>query len=900
MGESAIAQVRTARTLALVLALGGCSLVNDAGDFRVDTDASVDGGGLDSGADAQVDASLDAATDGGEDGGEDAGEDAATNDGGDAATDAPACTLTLCGFDESDHVLTPDCTGETCGILECEPGWSDCDADPSTGCEVDLLNDVANCGGCSGEESFACEADVSCQNGSCDPYVQASVGAAGTCVVRESGILECWGATTSGEYAPRGTDWAESPTPVSSSLASSGGMHVQAVAAGAVSTCVISDESGEEGRVYCRGEGSRNRLGTGSSSDQNDFVQTMQSDMTTPLPLVRAIDSYTNHTCAIDLADNLWCWGESGSGEAGTLMSDGPTTMIASDVAEVVTSDNSTCYRTNVGGVYCLGSNNAGQLGSGASDSLRTATPQTVVDTSDTPVVAAKLFGGFGEYCALDMSANLLCWGWNHVGSITTVAGRVTRATLVQTSVMSAALPARAICWWDASGAASCRGLRERGAFGDGPSPATSSESVATRAAALDGISDAEAGVNATCGFRDGEVVCWGYSMYGEVPRDSLIESAPAPMVDATGSASTWDQVALGGYRGCGIQAGTVSCWGSGGSGQHGDGSNDSDSAPRPATDVNAFGTALDVAVGGSGNCAAVQGAIAKQLVCWGASNNGSTGGLPNADAAVVSGVEAADVEMGYQHGCALVGDSAPYEVMCWGWNNHGQVALPTSSSEAPTTVEFGGSPLQADALALGAYHTCAIQAVTGQVVCWGYNQYGQLGGGTENADDFAPMLAGLSGAVAIAAGSYHTCAVQNTGALWCWGAGSYRQRDPSSTQHSGLPTLVSLPTGTTAVDVALTTRSSCATLNDSSVYCWGTPWNSQLGSPQSASPTSPLLVPGLSATQVETFGADLAGVHNAHCAGTPGAGFSCWGENTYGKLATDPNVMMPPTVVAR
>ncbi len=60
---------------------------------------------------------------------------------------------------------TATCTSATCGIV-CNPGFANCDGDPSNGCEVNLETDTANCGAC----RTACDATngtASCRNGAC-------------------------------------------------------------------------------------------------------------------------------------------------------------------------------------------------------------------------------------------------------------------------------------------------------------------------------------------------------------------------------------------------------------------------------------------------------------------------------------------------------------------------------------------------------------------------------------------------------------------------------------------------------------------------------------------------------------------------------------------------------------
>ena len=73
-----------------------------------------------------------------------------------------------------------------------------------------------------------------------------------------------------------------------------------------------------------------------------------------------------------------------------------------------------------------------------------------------------------------------------------------------------------------------------------------------------------------------------------------------------------------------------------------------------------------------------------------------------------------------------------------------------------------------------GDNHMCALDSA-GAAYCWGHNSDGELGDGS-TADSSVPVAVDTSGVLAgktltqITAGSDHTCALDSTGAAYCWG----------------------------------------------------------------------------------------------------------------------------------
>jgi hypothetical protein len=116
----------------------------------------------------------------------------------------------------------------------------------------------------------------------------------------------------------------------------------------------------------------------------------------------------------------------------------------------------------------------------------------------------------------------------------------------------------------------------------------------------------------------------------------------------------------------------------------------------------------------------------------------------------------AVDVAVGTNLACA----STDHGVWCW---NHwrGGLAAPTSPVSAGID--------HAVQLALGMEHGCALDEA-GAVWCWGRNDAGQLGDGTTRGRTRAAVVAGLGPARRVLAGHSHSCAELRDDTIWCWG----------------------------------------------------------------------------------------------------------------------------------
>src|SRR5262249_25213169 len=268
--------------------------------------------------------------------------------------------------------------------------------------------------------------------------------------------------------------------------------------------------------------------------------------------------------------------------------------------------------------------------------------------------------------------------------------------------------------------------------------------------------------------------------------------------------------VDLGAFFSCAlIQDGSVRCWGSNDSGQLGDGTTTNSSTP--VTVVGLTGAAA-VTGGGFHTCARFPDGT---LQCWGRNDNTQLGdpsiGFQSSTPVRINGItRATAVTAGGFHTCTLPGDGT---VQCWGQNTFGQLGVGTGDPGFLTRDRFQGtfnpSPVTvngittATAVSAGGWHTCALLQ-DGTVRCWGDNTWGQLGDGAAVPPSPGPGLepprrrflvpvtvTGITTAVAIEAGVFHTCAILRDGTSQCGGRGDNPRPPHAPLTDSSTPTTV-------------------------------------------------------------------------------------------------------------
>ena len=330
------------------------------------------------------------------------------------------------------------------------------------------------------------------------------------------------------------------------------------------------------------------------------------------------------------------------------------------------------------------------------------------------------------------------------------------------------------------SGGVKCWGANHSGQVGDGTNI---NRNVPVNVAGLSGgVAATAAGSEHTCALTDGGAMrCWGANFSGQL-GDGTNVNRTTP-VRVSGLSDDVTAIAAGGEHTCAVVAGGVKCWGTNASGQLGDGTIVDRNAPVDVSSLSAGVVAI--AAGSEHTCALTTGGA---LWCWGANYSGQLGDGTNVNRNIplkVSGVSggADAIEAGSEHTCALTTGGA---IRCWGVNFSGQLGDGTNVNRN-TPVEVSGLSGGAKEIAAGSEHTCAL--VAGGIKCWGTNFSGQLGDGTSVNRNTPVDVSGLSEAVtAIEAGSEHTCAVTTRGAMACWGANNSGQLGDGSNVNRRTP----------------------------------------------------------------------------------------------------------------
>ena len=314
----------------------------------------------------------------------------------------------------------------------------------------------------------------------------------------------------------------------------------------------------------------------------------------------------------------------------------------------------------------------------------------------------------------------------------------------------------------------------------------------------------------------DSSLQCWGDNSFGQLGDGTTTDRLTMTEVGLD-AARTAVSISSGKDHTCSIlDNGDLQCWGRNNHGQLGDGTAVHSSSP---VDVGLSGVPVQLSSGDWHSCAILDDA---SLQCWGRNDQGQLGDGTNADSSTPVSVSIGEnvlaVSTGSSHTCVITNSWA---LKCWGDNSNGQLGVgSTSSSNSPSTVTVGGNAV---AVSAGGSHTCALLDGN-NVKCWGDNSNGQLGdGGTNQQNDASTVSISLTGVIAIDSGHGHTCAVDSSDSLHCWGGSANGQvGDGSTSEQITSPTEIALGQNLGALSVSSGASYTCIVGSNDLARCWG------------------------------------------------------------------------------
>jgi alpha-tubulin suppressor-like RCC1 family protein len=329
------------------------------------------------------------------------------------------------------------------------------------------------------------------------------------------------------------------------------------------------------------------------------------------------------------------------------------------------------------GGAACWGGNGAGNLGDGSTTTRSTP----IMVAGGGPNLSTVVAGGNGFTCGLTTTGSALCWGARADGvSMPTPLPVPVKGDhqFTMLDIGGGSGPSH-VCGLTTSGAAYCWGNVDYGQLGDGNfdnladcGSGWSCKWTPVRVQGNHTFKSLAAGESHTCGLTtSGSVYCWGYNDNGQLGAETTNPWSLAPVL-VRGDIS-FSSITAGWARTCGLDTtGKAYCWGANTEyGALGNGSTASFDTPQPVSGDLAF-TSLSA---------------------------------------------------GTIHTCGLRADGTAY---CWGSNDEGELGEGTAivRHRTPTLAAAG---LKFSQITAGYHHTCGI-TVEQVAVCWGQNDYGQLG----------------------------------------------------------------------------------------------------------------------------------------------------------------------------
>ena len=409
----------------------------------------------------------------------------------------------------------------------------------------------------------------------------------------------------------------------------------------------------------------------------------------------KQVSSGGSHTCAININDKVYCWGNNTYGQLGRIS---PSYLSGNNsnipipinnagvikknkIISVSAGDNHTCAIDDKGIAYCWGKNDFGQIGNNSTDltipdPVKVLSGETVAGTTFLSISA-----GGSHTCAIMSNNDAYCWGNNDKGQLGTFqfSGNFqSYIDLIGDAIFGSGNPEKINI----------------------PKKVNKNGTIAYSGP----VSSISAGYKHTCVVSNNKAYCWGDNSSNQLGLGLVsLNKYALPVSVATLftaiSGKNIKSISGGNGHTCAIDNNTGNrkayCWGSGSFGQIGDGETSSKRSAVSTNNVGGSGYLDKISLGSNFSCSVNS---LGDGYCWGQNNKGQIGqnvintgysspkillrnNIPN-------GTNFKQIDTGSDFACSIMTDDAIY---CWGNNLSGQIGINTFSDSVslPTIISY-------------------------------------------------------------------------------------------------------------------------------------------------------------------------------------------------------------------
>jgi alpha-tubulin suppressor-like RCC1 family protein len=676
------------------------------------------------------------------------------------------------------------------------------------------------------------------------------------------------------------------------------------------------------------GYNNQGQLGFGvfATTPQTIFASSQNKQ---PLTVVKQAVVGDDFACALTYNAQVECWGQNQYGQLGDGTSaphydpalvhgvNGQSTL--NNVIAIAGAGHFMCallqYQPNSlqTNVACWGRGDSGQLGTGSTS--QSNTPQ-VISNGDTRDIAHPdylyIAASADHVCGLIKSGHILCWGSNLKGQFGAGIAKDTYRyqTMTNIPIPSPPMPVPGLAMLNLPLALGNGFTCER-------NQALQMQCFGALQSSAAGVSMIAAGGNQACDLIPGQGV-----------RCRSTDNTNTVLIPNTADALV---ISVANDHACSLAPnGVTQCWGDNSHGQLGSYNNAFAPSNTPITVDGLQGVKVQSFV--SAPESYNSGVILKNgtMRLWGGNYGGkfypvkSQTHKPDVVGQIYNPAQqgwgafemAQQVAVGANFSCAIVSEPDKMTpVECWGNNKYGGLGDGTNmSSSLPVKVKGIQHALS---IAVGDEHACAVIKAddgTTPIVCWGNNDKGQLGNGTNTSSNVPVTVTPTDGQnhfTQVTANSGYTCALSNPSNgndnAYCWGDNSTDQLgdDNSVVKQRNVPK----PTagGKIFTQISAGTKHVCAIADaiedkQSNAFCWGD--NSQMELGNHPFPGTPDFDPQTVMGSSDHYTAIASG--NLYTCGLVSASknatnVKCWGANNSGVIGvadSDMSKQYTPTFI--